>query len=65
MRKWEYKFITESIDTNEPAAIDAILNRWGQEGWEAVNFEYQFHAGFESGSSERESLRCLLKRPIA
>lgn len=69
--KWEYMFVvlphTRTTDSKvageavkRVTQIEAILDAWGAEGWEAVAMTFAAHSGM-GGVGEP---RILLKRPV-
>ena len=64
MQNWEYKFVVETIDSENPLDVTHMLNEHGGGGWELVNFSHDFQPASVGRQEGTDTLRLIFKRPV-
>ena len=64
MTNWEYKFVVETINAEQPRDVTAMLNEHGGAGWELVNFSHTYQPASVGRQEETDTLRLIFKRPV-
>ncbi|MEP6535542.1 MAG: hypothetical protein ABJF23_09510 [Bryobacteraceae bacterium] len=62
MDKWDYNVVKLSVDVGHPTEMPATLDGYGDEGWELVSAQYEFHPMTMGGEKETETCIYFFKR---